>query len=75
MSRCCADCAYFEGRGAAVEAAFPGLSAMSSGYASVRGGDGLCALRDLYLPGSDGCGRFQARGAGGTVGAGQRLPA
>jgi len=58
----CADCGHFDGDAASVEAAFPGLSAMSSGYASVRGADGLCGLRGIYLPGGDACGRFEARG-------------
>lgn len=56
--RRCSECANFESDGAVVEAAFPGLSALSSGYASVRGQDGLCTLRDIYLPGSDGCSSF-----------------
>ena len=64
MTRHCAGCTYFQDGGAAVEAAFPGLSAMSSGYASVRGDDGLCTLRDLYLPGGDLCGLFVERAPG-----------
>ena len=54
----CRDCLHFVDDGAVIEATFPGLSALSSGDASVRGQDGLCTLRDIYLPGSDGCGWF-----------------
>jgi hypothetical protein len=53
----CRDCRHFDGSAEAVEAAFPGLTALSSGWASVRAEDGLCALLGLYLPGGDGCAR------------------
>ncbi|MCK8783536.1 hypothetical protein M0638_03965 [Roseomonas sp. NAR14] len=53
--RRCAACRHFEAGAAAVEAAFPGLAAMSSGWASVREADGLCARRGLYLSARDGC--------------------
>lgn len=58
MSPRCDRCTHFEGGGLAIEAAFPGLSALSSGDASVRGDDGLCTLRELYLSGRDGCASF-----------------
>lgn len=59
----CRDCTHFDNRPAALEAAFPGLSAMSSGYASVRAQDGLCRTRDIYLPAGATCRDFAARPA------------
>ena len=38
-----------------IESMLPGLSALSSAYASVRAGDGLCTLRDRYAAESSGC--------------------
>jgi hypothetical protein len=54
----CRDCRHFENGAAALEAAFRNLAAMSSGHASVRDQDGICGLRQIYLPASAGCGRF-----------------
>jgi hypothetical protein len=48
-SPCCARCRHFNGRPLEIEAALPGLSSLSSGYASVRDQDGLCALHDRYV--------------------------
>jgi len=59
--RCCGRCVFFENSPAAIEAAFPGLSAMSSGFASVRSQDGLCRKHDRYLSFRDVCRDFQAR--------------
>jgi hypothetical protein len=38
-----------------IEKEYPGLTAMSSGFASVRADDGLCRLHDLYLSSWDTC--------------------
>jgi hypothetical protein len=57
----CGACGHFANDGASVEAAFPGLAAMGSGFASVRANDGVCKLRDIYLPDRAGCGRFDGR--------------
>ena len=51
----CRSCAHFDGDPAAIEAAFPNLAAMSSGYAAVRASDGLCRLRGIYLSGGGTC--------------------
>ena len=59
----CRDCVHFRTGPAAIEGAFPGLAALSSGYASVRADDGLCALHGRYLPSSASCARHQ-RSAG-----------
>ena len=56
--RACGACAAFDADPARVEAAFPGLAAMSSGHASVRARDGLCARRARYLPASATCPDF-----------------
>lgn len=56
----CRDCVHFDGRPAAIEAAFANLSAMSSGFASVRGQDGLCRAHDIYLSAGSTCRGFTA---------------
>jgi hypothetical protein len=58
--RCCGHCVHFCNDPAAIEAAFKGLSAMSSGHASVRSHDGLCHMHDLYLSYRDCCADFSA---------------
>ena len=42
-------------------AAYPGLTTMSSGFASVRDGDGFCTCNQLYLSARDCCPRFTPR--------------
>jgi len=59
----CGHCAWFNNDPAFVEAAFPGLAAMSSGYASVRARDGLCSRHDVYLPAWDACADFKPASA------------
>ena len=60
-AHCCGACAHFDNAPASLEAAFGGLSAMSSGYASVRAEDGLCARRGLYLSARESCAAFAPR--------------
>jgi hypothetical protein len=57
----CANCKYFNADPRDVEAATPGLSAMSSGFASVRSGDGLCAVHDRHVPAHATCVSFAAK--------------
>jgi hypothetical protein len=45
----CRTCRHFLSVPIAIEAALPGLASLSSGYASVRADDGLCALHDRYV--------------------------
>jgi hypothetical protein len=45
---------------AALEAALPGLSSLSSAYGAVRADDGLCRVHDRYLAASYRCDRFDA---------------
>ncbi|MEP6485187.1 MAG: hypothetical protein ABJB01_12125 [Rudaea sp.] len=57
----CARCAHFERDPLAIEKAIPGLSVMSSGFASVRDNDGLCAQHDRYVPAHGRCAEFATR--------------
>jgi len=61
QSRCCLGCRHFNHAPAALEAALPGLSSLSSGYAAVRADDGICAIHDRYVAGSSVCAQY-ARG-------------
>jgi hypothetical protein len=56
----CSSCQHFKNAPAALEAAFPGLSSLSSGYAAVRLNDGLCAQHDRYVNASSHCPRYAA---------------
>jgi hypothetical protein len=55
----CRDCAHFKNDPAHIEAAYPGLTIMSSGFASVRDQDGFCNLNQLYLSAGDCCPGFK----------------
>ncbi len=57
----CKQCAHFENDPAFVEAVYPGLKTMSSGYASVRDQDGFCSYNELYLSAHDSCPHFTHR--------------
>jgi hypothetical protein len=54
----CRQCVHFQNDPARIEATFSGLTAMSSGYASVRDRDGLCERHQLYLSARDRCSDF-----------------
>jgi hypothetical protein len=58
VQKCCGSCLHFCNAPAAMEAAFPGLNVMSSGHASVRAQDGLCAKHEVYLSFRDCCKDF-----------------
>lgn len=51
----CRDCLHFENDPSVIESKYAGLTAMSSGFASVRADDGFCRRHDLYLSGWDSC--------------------
>jgi hypothetical protein len=55
----CQNCAHFQNDPALIEKAYPGLTVMSSGFASVRDRDGLCSYNQLYLSARDGCKHFE----------------
>ena len=57
----CLKCAYFQNDPAFIEDAYPGLTAMSSGFASVRDQDGLCSYNQIYLSAHDSCPHFVPR--------------
>ena len=61
--RCCGLCRSFSNDPAEIEATFKGLTAMSSGYASVRSQDGLCARHGVYLSFRDVCLDFEPQKA------------
>lgn len=51
----CATCRWFESDPAAIEAALPGLTILSSAYGSARADAGLCSKRDLFLSEKESC--------------------
>jgi hypothetical protein len=57
----CEKCKHFKNDPAAIEANYPGLKIMSSGFASVRDHDGLCEHNQLYLSARDSCPNFTPR--------------
>jgi hypothetical protein len=56
----CGQCAHFQNDPAIIEATYPGLTIMSSGYAAVRDQDGLCDHNQIYLSARDSCPHFVA---------------
>jgi hypothetical protein len=60
----CRDCRSFHGAAREVEAAFPGMTAMGSGFGAVRAGDGLCQIHARYLAGHCSCASFAPRQGG-----------
>jgi hypothetical protein len=54
----CLQCKHFQHAPAEVEAAFPGLSSLSSAYAAVRCDDGICAVHERYVAASSTCSAF-----------------
>jgi hypothetical protein len=57
----CRNCRHFFNASPAIESALPGLSSLSSAYASVRADDGVCSLHDRYIAAESVCGRHAAR--------------
>ena len=55
----CQQCAYFQNDPAFIEKNYPGLTVMSSGYASVRDRDGICSFNQIYLSAGDSCVHFE----------------
>jgi hypothetical protein len=56
----CRFCRHFRNDAKFLEAAFPGLTAMSSAAGSTRGDDGICLLHDRYLGARSSCADFAA---------------
>lgn len=55
----CQNCVHFQNDPAYIEAVYPGLTIMSSGFASVRDRDGLCTYHQLYLSANDSCSHLE----------------
>jgi len=60
----CQKCAFFQNDPAFIEEIYPGLTSMSSGFASVRDRDGFCNYNQLYLSAHDSCPGFAPREKG-----------
>jgi hypothetical protein len=54
----CRGCRHFRNDPAFLEAAVAGLTSLSSGYASVRGDDGLCLCHDRHVSARSSCNSF-----------------
>ena len=54
----CRSCRHFRNAAEFIEAAFGGLTSLSSGYGSVRADDGICLRHDRYLTARSGCSDF-----------------
>ena len=61
--RQCRTCRHFRNDAAFLEAAFAGLTSMSSGYGSVRADDGICLRHDRYLGARSSCADYTPRAA------------
>ncbi len=61
--RVCGACAHFRDDPAYLETAFKGLASFSSGWASVRGDDGICLRHDRYLGAKASCADFKSSSA------------
>jgi hypothetical protein len=57
----CASCAHFASDPASLEAALPGLSALSSAHASSRSSDGLCTLHACHVRATARCAAYSAK--------------
>ncbi len=57
----CATCRHFGNDPAWLEAELPGLRVLSSGYASVRKEDGLCALHGVFVGADGACASHEPR--------------
>ena len=57
----CRSCRHFRNDAKYLEAAFPGLTSLSSGYGSTRADDGLCLQHDRYLSARSSCPDFAAK--------------
>jgi hypothetical protein len=58
IRRECRSCAHFRNDAAFIEAAFAGLTSLSSAFGSVRSDDGICLHHDRYLSARSCCRDF-----------------
>ena len=79
IARKCRHCRHFRNDPRFLEAAFPGLTSMSSGYGSVRAEDGICLKHERYLNAESSCPQFseiaESRILPGTSGTAKPSPA
>jgi len=61
MTRICAACRHFDTDPVRLERRLPGLSALSSAYASTRSRDGACLHHDRLVPPTALCIQFAVR--------------
>ena len=64
----CRSCAHFRNSPEYLESVYPGMTTMSSGYASVRKEDGICLRHDLYLSADAHCDEYVRHQSGGERG-------
>jgi hypothetical protein len=58
IRRECRSCHHFRNDAASIEAAFAGLTSLSSAFGSVRSDDGICLRHDRYLSARSCCPDF-----------------
>ena len=61
LKQLCLNCKFFNNEPELVEQAFPGLTALSSAYASVRADAGICSRHELFLAPWYQCRDFQVK--------------
>jgi hypothetical protein len=61
QSGLCGDCRHFRNDAKYLEAAFGGLTSLSSAYGSTRSDDGLCLRHDRYLRARSSCRDFSRK--------------
>ena len=59
----CRSCRHFRNDAAYLEAAFAGLTSLSSAFGSVRSDDGICLRHDRYLGARSFCSDFSPMAA------------
>jgi hypothetical protein len=60
-ARACLGCRHFNHAPLELEAAFPGLSSLSSAYAAVRADDGVCGIHARYVTSASSCEAYVGR--------------
>jgi hypothetical protein len=63
IRRECRSCRHFRNDAASIEAAFAGLTSLSSAFGSVRSDDGICHRHDRYLSARSCCPDFSPMAA------------
>lgn len=58
----CVSCRHFRHAALEIEAVMPGLTSLSSAFASVRAADGLCGRHDRYVAASSVCAGYESGG-------------